>query len=98
MLEEKHGEDYSESFEGKHAQTLISLFDNIDEDVAKQKKHLRAMVKSNSLLVLSNMYLRMQGVQRRTGKRVHRVVDKNDFEAREKKILRETTWNELMQM
>ena len=95
MLEAKH---WVQSFQGWYISEIMRMFDVLHPDFAACENWTNARVKKEALLLIDNTNERLKAVKRRTGKRVNRVLDGNDFEVRDKKVLRRTTWEELMSM
>ena len=98
MLEAKHGAEWAQSFQGWYISEIMRMFDVLHPDFAACENWTNARVKKEALLLIDNTNERLKAVKRRTGKRVNRVLDGNDFEVRDKKVLRRTTWEELMSM
>ena len=98
MLEARHGTEWLESFHGWYVSEVMRMFSLTHPNFAACEKWATATLKKEALLLIDNMNARLKGVTRRTGKRVNRVLDVNDFDVRDKKVLRRTTWDELMSM
>lgn len=95
LLEERHGEDWTDSFHGLLAWKSIDMLHFWHPDCANKIRSKRARGKADALRVIHMANTRVRHVTSKTGKRVRRVLCDTDFEVKGKKILRRATWSDL---
>lgn len=95
LLKERHGSEWSDSFDGTYASHVIDMFKYQHPCCANILKFLDTHAKQCALLAIENANKKIKDVHTRTGKRMHRVLSESDFEVRDKKVLRATSWEKL---
>eukprot|EP00752_Nemacystus_decipiens_P004384 g4007.t1 len=98
MLVAQHGNEWLGTFEAWYLNEVMKMFNIARPDWERCSNWTAARVKKEALIVIDNTNARLKGVERRTGRRVNRVLDENDYDVRGKQVLRSTTWDELMSM
>ena len=96
LLEEKYGAEWSNTFDGFYATQVLKMFDYHHPSCSKILKVVDKHVKRCALLAIENSNKKVKRVKSRTGKTMKLVFSESDFEARDKKVLRNTTWAKIM--
>ena len=98
LLEEKYGAEWTDTFDGFYAAQVLKMFDYHHPCCSKILKFLDKHVQRCALLAIENANKKVKRVKSRTGKSMKRVLSESDFEARDKKVLRNTSWAEIMRV
>jgi len=98
LLKAKYGTEWVDSFHGIYAMKAIKMFNFVHPDCVGMIRSMEAKGKKDALRVIEKANTRIKDIRRRTGKRLRRVLSDNDFQVRGKKVLRNTTWNDLEAM